>query len=135
MRVEVSIMPKAKRDGWSASGFGERLRVLREARGMSQAQLADDAGVNVFTISKTERGLQEPAWPLVLALAAALGVEVGAFVANGAAPQEARPRGRPRKAAGGSQNEQSAGASTPKSSMQNEPARGKRGGRKGKGVR
>src|SRR5215813_12327833 len=96
MREEVSTMPKAKRDGWPASGFGERLRVLREARGLSQAQLADEAGVNVFTISKTERGLQEPAWPLVLALAGALDVEVGAFVVNGTpAPQGARPRGRP----------------------------------------
>ena len=66
--------------------------MLREAKGWAQAQLADEASVNDFTISKTERGLQEPAWPIVLALAGALGVEVGAFVVNGAAPQEARPR-------------------------------------------
>jgi len=33
-----------------------------------------------MTISKLERGAQEPAWPLVLALTKALGVEVTAFV-------------------------------------------------------
>ena len=134
MRVEVSIMPKAKRDGWPASGFGERLRVLREAKGLSQAQLADDAGVNVFTISKTERGLQEPAWPLVLALAGALGVEVGAFVVNGAAPQEARPRGRPRKAAAVAQDERSAGASTPGGESSDTKKTARAQGRKRKGT-
>jgi len=88
----------------------------------------------VFTISKTERGLQEPAWSLVLALAGALGVEVGAFVANGTpAPQEARPRGRPRKAAAVAQDERSAGASTHEPSDPKKPATGQGRKRKAKG--
>ncbi len=68
-----------KRGGWPASGFGERLRTLREARGMSQFQLAIAAGCRVETVSRLERGEQEPAWPLVRALASALGVSCSAF--------------------------------------------------------
>ena len=147
-------MPKSKQDGWPASGFGERLRVLRESRGWSQARLAEEAGCNVFTVSKTERGRQEPAWPLVLALADALGVEVGAFVArgNGAAaepaprgrprktvPEQAgseqpkRPRGRPRKAPATAQDEASASKATSAPSGQKKPAREQGRKRKGKG--
>jgi hypothetical protein len=52
-----------------------------------------------MTVAKLERGVQEPAWPLVLALAKALGVTCEAF--NGEAASEApepRSPGRPRKA-------------------------------------
>ena len=102
----------------------------RTSRRHRDARLADDAGVNVFATSKTERGLQEPAWPLVLALAGALGVEVGAFVVNGAAPQEARPRGRPRKAATVAQETTSRGGTAGEPSGEKKPATSK--GRQGK---
>jgi len=46
---------------------------------MSQRELAEKAGCNANTIAKMERGEQEPAWPLVLRLAAALGVDCTAF--------------------------------------------------------
>src|SRR4051812_34280001 len=91
-----------KQGGWLPSGFGGRLRDLRESRGWTQAELSERAGCNRFTVAKLERGFQEPAWPLVLLLARALGVEVGAFVVvgNGAAAEPGpAPRGRPRKAA------------------------------------
>jgi transcriptional regulator with XRE-family HTH domain len=71
-----------KKGGWPPTGFGARLRALRDQRGWTQAQLAERAGCNSFTVAKTERGEQEPAWPLVLALARALGVGVAAFVAD-----------------------------------------------------
>jgi transcriptional regulator with XRE-family HTH domain len=74
---------------WPPSGFGGQLARLREARGWSQEQLAREAGVSVFTVSKLERGAQEPAWPFVLLLARTLGVEVGAFVPE--------PEGKKRK--------------------------------------
>ena len=38
-----------------------------------------------MTLAKLERGVHEPAWPLVLTLARALGVEVAAFVVEGEA--------------------------------------------------
>ncbi len=88
-----------KQGGWEPTGFAGRLRTVREQVGLSQRQLAERAGCNVFTLSKLERGTQEPAWPLVLALARALGVECTAFQPTGEAPAEktSRPRGRPRK--------------------------------------
>jgi transcriptional regulator with XRE-family HTH domain len=72
---------RADQGGWPPTGFGKRLKALREAQGLTQDELAASAGCNKFTISKLERGLQEPAWPLVLALARVLGVKVGEFVA------------------------------------------------------
>ncbi len=80
---------------WPPSGFAVRLRELRDKAGLSQKALADLVGIHYMTVVKMESAVQEPAWPLVLALAKALGVSVEAFV-NGGEP-EARPRGRPRK--------------------------------------
>jgi transcriptional regulator with XRE-family HTH domain len=59
--------------------FGERLRSLREARGLSQQQLADSARVSQVGLSKWERGLREPLWSAVVRLAGALDVDIGTF--------------------------------------------------------
>jgi transcriptional regulator with XRE-family HTH domain len=88
-----------KRGGWPASGFGERLRILREERGLSQFQLAIAAECRVETISRLERQEQEPAWPLVRALARALGVSCQAFE-EGAAEAEASLAKKKRKRKG-----------------------------------
>jgi transcriptional regulator with XRE-family HTH domain len=87
--------------GWPPSGFGGRLKTLREAAGLTQQQIAERAGCNQFTVAKLEAGRQEPAWPLVRALARALGVTCAAFDVPDGEPvpePERRPRGRPRKA-------------------------------------
>jgi transcriptional regulator with XRE-family HTH domain len=90
----------SKIGGWPPTGFGGRLRALRERAGLTQRELADKAGCNPFTVAKLEGGFQEPAWPLVLALARALGVSCAAFDGEApGGPPKARPRGRPRKAA------------------------------------
>ncbi len=86
-----------KRGGWPPTGYGNQLRQLREQAGIPQADLAERAGCHPMTVAKLERGVQEPAWPLVLALAKALGVDVTAFVVEGEAGQGGRPKGRPRK--------------------------------------
>lgn len=95
-----------RQGGWTATGFGAILRSRRTAAGLSQAQLAERVGCHPVTVSELERGTQEPAWPLVLACAAALGIEVGAFVPpthsplSTPAPKDTSPpkkRGRPRK--------------------------------------
>jgi len=85
--------------GYAATGFGARLRTLRVEKGLTQAAVAGAAAAHVNTIAKLERGLQEPAWPLVLALADALGVCVSAFRLDPAETLEVEParRGRPRK--------------------------------------
>jgi transcriptional regulator with XRE-family HTH domain len=94
--------------GWrasdmSAEAFGPRLRELREAAGLSQAQLAERAGMHRFGVAKIERGERVPGWDTVLALGKALGVPCTAFdVDEGTQGPAATPRGpgRPQKAAG-----------------------------------
>ncbi len=85
------------------TGFAVRLKQLREAAGLNQDDLADRAGLYKFSVAKLEQGVREPTWATVLALAHALGVEVGAFIVADVPPQESaprRPRGRPRKDTG-----------------------------------
>ena len=64
---------------WESTGFGAQLLAAREDAGLSQAELACAVSVQVSTISRLERGLQEPSWPLVRRLAAALGVDVSTW--------------------------------------------------------
>lgn len=59
--------------------FGQRLKLLRDESGLTQVELADAAGLTSTAIARYERGERQPAWPAVLALAAALDVDVGAF--------------------------------------------------------
>src|SRR5690349_3831616 len=71
-----------RQGGWPETGFGTALRANREAKGWTQKQLGEAADIHPNTIAKLERGDQEPAWPLVLALAKALGVDCTAFTAG-----------------------------------------------------
>lgn len=83
--------------------FAIKLKRLRESSGLTQAKLADLAGMNQFGIAKLEQGVREPSWSTVQALAKALGVDCTAFAdceAADVAPPPA-PRGRPRQADGG----------------------------------
>jgi len=73
--------------------FAGRLKELREAAGLSQKALAERAGVSQQGIAHWEQGERDPSWPAVIALAAALGVSVEAFLEK---PGEAPPRGRGR---------------------------------------
>lgn len=75
-------MARRKKEG--SSGFGGRLKALREGAGFTQADLAERAGLNSFTVSKIEQGLRDPNWTTAMKLAAALGVNCLAF--EGAAP-------------------------------------------------
>lgn len=78
--------------------FGQRLRELREEKGVSRKQLVDLAGLSERAIIKWELGEREPGWFNVLALAHALNVGVEAFAVL-PSPTEPPGRGRPRKAA------------------------------------
>jgi transcriptional regulator with XRE-family HTH domain len=89
-----------KQGGWPSTGFGPRLRELRSQAGVTQKELAERAGCNVFTVAKLERGAQEPAWPLVLALAQALGVNCLAFTEEQTSGGEQRKKGLRTAAAG-----------------------------------
>jgi transcriptional regulator with XRE-family HTH domain len=78
-----------------AGRFGRRLRELREQAGLTQAALAGQVGVGKDAVARWEQGTREPLWSSVVALARALGVEVGAFLEEPAATTEAREPGRP----------------------------------------
>jgi len=59
--------------------FGRRLRELREAKGWTQAQLAERVGFHYQNVARLERGEREPVWGTALKLAEALGVTLDAF--------------------------------------------------------
>jgi transcriptional regulator with XRE-family HTH domain len=72
-----------------ASGFGERLKLLRTAKGLTLAEVAERAGLHLQTVAKVEYGTREPNWLTVLALAEALGVTPDAFLV--------KPKRRPKE--------------------------------------
>jgi transcriptional regulator with XRE-family HTH domain len=57
--------------------FGQRLREVRQARGMSRAELAERAEVSRPYLGYLERGTTTPGIDLLVRLAAALGVPPG----------------------------------------------------------
>src|SRR5258708_2423118 len=66
---------------------GARLRVARQARGLSQQQLAGMAGVSRQAVSAVESGQSDPSLRVALALAQALGMTVDElFGTEGAVP-------------------------------------------------
>lgn len=56
--------------------IGKRIRELREARGLSQEQLATEADVDNSHLGKLERGEGNPTLKLIFRVATALNVEV-----------------------------------------------------------
>ena len=59
----------------SATGFGTTVRKLRVAAGLTQAELAEQAGISERTVSDLERGLRATVYPATARqLAASLGV-------------------------------------------------------------
>jgi transcriptional regulator with XRE-family HTH domain len=79
--------------------FAARLKALREARGLTQKQLAERADLHLGAVFKLEQGKREPAWSTVLALAEALGVDCRAFAGEEPAPEaKAGPGGEGKRA-------------------------------------
>lgn len=68
--------------------FGERLKQFREARGLTQEQLAIAIGVAKTTVTGYERGNREPDVAKIKKLAAALGVSGDELLGTG---QEKKP--------------------------------------------
>jgi transcriptional regulator with XRE-family HTH domain len=82
--------------------MGDRLRELREKAGLSQAEVAERAGVPLGTLRGWEYGRREPLLSAAGQLAVALGVEVGELLKAPESEEESQTstkhRGRPRKA-------------------------------------
>ena len=74
----VTLVAKQKND---TTGFGQRLRALRQARGLSQEALGDLCvpRMRYQSLARLERSEQTPSWDTVLRLAAALGVSTDEF--------------------------------------------------------
>jgi transcriptional regulator with XRE-family HTH domain len=78
--------------------FAKTLQELREKAGLSQSQLADAAGVPVWTLRGYEQGKREPLWDVLFKLADALGVDCRAFSAaakEASAVAEKKPARKP----------------------------------------
>jgi transcriptional regulator with XRE-family HTH domain len=69
-----------------------RLKELREARFLTQRELAEKAGVALATITRVELGQVVPNFSTIRKLAAALGVEPQELVPDAGAFSEARKR-------------------------------------------
>jgi DNA-binding XRE family transcriptional regulator len=76
--------------------FAERLQQLRDKAGLTQQQLADASGVNVWTIRGYEQGRREPNWKGAIQIAAALRVPVEAF-ADCVSDQDSEPPSKTRR--------------------------------------
>lgn len=58
------------------TSFGKRLRVLRQAKGLSQEELAHEAGLDRTYVSSVERGQRNISLENIERLAIALGVKI-----------------------------------------------------------
>lgn len=65
------------------SGFGARLRDLREGQGLTQKELGEQVGMSAQAVARLEAGVNEPTWPTVRKLADALGVKPNDFLPGG----------------------------------------------------
>lgn len=66
--------------------LGRVVQGLREERGLSPAELADQAGLETTTVVQIENGAIDPQWAAVEAIARGLGVSVES-IARAAAEQ------------------------------------------------
>ena len=76
----VATLAKEKQD---TTGFGERLKALRLAAGLTQEKLAEQIGMRPQHLTRLETGGRTPSWETVLRIAKALNVSLDEFL-----PQE-----------------------------------------------
>lgn len=76
--------PSTRRSAASVS-IGRRLRSLRQQRVLTQAQVAERAGLDVNYISQIERGRRDPSLSSLSALAKAFGLSLADLFAEDAA--------------------------------------------------
>lgn len=76
-------------------GVGQRLRTERRARGLTQAELAERAGIALETVSRIEQGHTRPTIRTLDKIAGALGIPVrDLFSGEDATPPPAPPQPR-----------------------------------------
>jgi transcriptional regulator with XRE-family HTH domain len=77
--------------------LGARVRELREAKGLTQQQLADAAGLSKRVVEESEQGRNWLTWPVACALVDALGVSLDELRKEPEGEVAPPKRGRPRK--------------------------------------
>lgn len=89
------------------SKIGSKIKELRDAKGWSQKELAEKAGLPLITVASWEQGVREPKATLLFRIARVLGASCEAFDL-GAEEDESEPpptpRGRPKKPTGESED-------------------------------
>lgn len=70
-----------------SESFGERLKELRKAAGLTQSQFSEKLGVHLQTVSKWERGVTEPDLSLLGEMAAVLGVSLEKLIGAEEGPE------------------------------------------------
>jgi HTH-type transcriptional regulator/antitoxin HipB len=75
-----------------AKGLGREIRRARKGRGWSQDDLARLAGTDPRQISRIETAAHEPKLSLLLAVIAALDLDLGLLPRRGVSSQTARPK-------------------------------------------
>ena len=60
--------------------FGRSLRILREAKGWSQEELADQCGIHRTYVSQLERGLKSPTLRLLWAICDSLSIKPSDYI-------------------------------------------------------
>jgi transcriptional regulator with XRE-family HTH domain len=85
----------------AAVEFQDKLKEVRQQKGLTQEQLAQRAGISLGNVRNYEQGIRQPSWVAVVRLSRALAVSADTFsvcVPDG--QQQPAPRGRPRKRKG-----------------------------------
>lgn len=80
-------MPRRTGPASLAKKLGARIRVLREAAGVTQEKLAWDCDLDKGFMSQVESGKRMPSVPVIFQLADRLGVEAADIVAVGRGPR------------------------------------------------
>lgn len=75
-RVSDSVSPM-RRSEQPQPALGEAIRQLRHKRGITQEDLAHEAGITTGTLSLIERGQANPTWGTVRNIASALSINMG----------------------------------------------------------
>lgn len=66
--------------------FGDRLKLIRKTKGLTQEQLEQSSGISQSTLSSWENGVNDPSWSQVVKLAETLGVSCQEFQDRKTAP-------------------------------------------------
>lgn len=62
--------------------LGKRIKKIREEKGFTQQQLADELGISIHTVSKYEQGQREPSMEIMNKIANILEVELFEFIVD-----------------------------------------------------